>query len=134
LRFSGVFRDLTQAIPTELLANLIHFDYSRDVTFIAVGAGAAGEAIACGVVDAFIFPGREEAEYSILIHSDLAGTGLGKALMMKIIAYCRAQGVGSLVGLILRNNRRMLGLCARLGFVTAADDPDDDMVKMVLAL
>jgi acetyltransferase len=134
LRFSSVFRDLTQAIPTELLANLIHFDYSRDVTFIAIGEGAAGETIACGVVDAFIPPGREQAEYSILIHSDLAGTGLGKALMVKIISYCRAQGVGTLFGLILRNNRRMLGLCARLGFATATDDPEDDMVKMALTL
>jgi acetyltransferase len=134
LRFCSVFGDLTQAIPTELLANLIHFDYSRDVTFIAIGAGAAGETIACGVVDAFVSPGREEAEYSILIHSDLAGTGLGKALMVKIISYCRAQGVGTLFGLILRNNRRMLGLCARLGFATATDDPEDDMVKMALTL
>ena len=134
LRFCSVFGDLTQAIPTELLANLIHFDYSRDMTFIAVVAGDSSEPVACGVVDAFILPGREEAEYSILVRSDLAGTGLGKALMTKIINYCRAQGVGSLFGLVLRNNARMLGLCARLGFVRAGDANDDDMVKVVLAL
>jgi acetyltransferase len=134
LRFSSVFGDLTQAIPTELLANLIHFDYSRDMTFIAIGEGPAGEAIAYGVVDAFIAPGGEEAEYSILIHSELANTGLGKALMMKIIHYCRAQEIGSLFGLVLRNNKRMLGLCARLGFVRQTDDPEDDMVKVALGL
>jgi acetyl-CoA synthetase (ADP-forming)/acetyltransferase len=134
LRFCSLFGDLTQAIPTELLANLIHFDYSRDMTFIAIGAGSRGEAEALGLVDAFISPGRDAAEYSILVRSDLAGTGLGKALMARIIAYCRAQGVESLFGLVLRNNVRMLGLCARLGFATASDENDDDMVKVVLPL
>jgi acetyltransferase len=134
LRFCSLFGDLTQAMPTELLANLIHFDYSRDMTFIAIGAGSRGEAEAFGLVDAFISPGRDEAEYSILLRSDLAGTGLGKALMAKIIAYCRAQGVETLFGLVLRNNVRMLGLCARLGFSTAPDTHDDDMVKVILPL
>jgi acetyltransferase len=134
LRFCSRFGDLTQAIPTELLANLIHFNYSRDMTFIAVGVGSAGAPEAFGLVDAFISPGREQAEYSILVRSDMAGTGLGKALMTKIIDYCRAQGVASVFGLVLRNNGRMLGLCARLGFTKATDDQDDEMIKVVLSL
>ena len=83
---------------------------------------------------AFIAPSRENAEYSILVRTDVAGSGLGKALMTKIIGYCRAQGVGSVFGLVLRNNAKMLGLCTRLAFVRAPDDDDDDMVKVVLAL
>jgi acetyltransferase len=104
------------------------------MTFIAIGTGSRGEAEAFGLVDAFISPGREEAEYSILVRTDLAGTGLGKALMAKIIDYCRVQGVTSLFGLVLRNNARMLGLCTRLGFVAAPFEQDDDMVKVVLPL
>ena len=134
LRFCSVFGDLTQAIPTELLANLVGFDYSRDMTFIAVGAGSTGKAEAFGLVDAFISPGREQAEYSILVRTDAAGTGLGKALMAKIIDYCRARQVGEIFGLVLRHNARMLGLCARLGFVQGPDDADEDMVKLVLPL
>ncbi len=133
LRFCSQLGDVAQAIPTDLLANLIHCDYSRDMTFIAIGAGG-GAAEAVGVVDVFLSPGRNQAEYSILIRSDMAGTGLGKALMTKIINYCRAQGVASVFGLVLRNNRRMLGLCARLGFVKMLDEDDDDMVKVVLQL
>jgi acetyltransferase len=125
---------LTQAIPTELLANLIGFDYSRDMTFVAVGAGKAGHAESLGLVDAFISPGREQAEYSILVRADIAGMGLGKILMTKIIDYCRANGVGQLFGLVLRHNTRMLGLCTRLGFAQQSDDNDDDMVKVVLPL
>jgi acetyltransferase len=134
LRFCNQFGDAAQAIPTEMLANLIHFDYSRDMTFIAIAGDSAGTPEALGVVDAFPTPGRDQAEYSILIRSDMAGTGLGKALMTKIIEYCRSQGVASLFGLVLRKNQRMLGLCARLGFSTVADEDDDDMVKVVLPL
>ena len=134
LRFCSAFGDLTQAIPTELLANLIHFDYSRDMTFIALGAGRTGEVEALGVVDAFISPSREQAEYSILVHSDMAGTGLGKSLMTKIIDYCRVSGVAELFGLVLCQNARMLGLCTRLGFTRASEEPDEDMVKVVLPL
>jgi acetyltransferase len=134
LRFCSVFGDLTQAIPTELLANLVGFDYSRDMTFVAVGAGKAGHAESLGLVDAFISPGREQAEYSILVRADIAGMGLGKILMTKIIDYCRANGVGQLFGLVLRHNTRMLGLCTRLGFAQQSDDNDDDMVKVVLPL
>lgn len=134
LRFCHQYGDVAQAIPTDLLANLIHFDYSRDMTFIAIAAGSGGEAKALGVVDAFLSPGGLQAEYSILIRSDMTGTGLGKLLMTKIIDYCRSQGVASVFGLVLRNNERMLGLCSRLGFAKAPDDDDDDMVKVVLQL
>ncbi len=134
LRFCNQFGDIAQAIPTEMLANLTHFDYSRDMTFIAISGDSAGAPEALGVVDAFPAPGRDQAEYSILIRSDMAGTGLGKALMTKIIGYCRVQGVASMFGLVLRTNERMLGLCERLGFVRMADEDDEDMVKVVLSI
>jgi acetyltransferase len=133
LRFCGQFGDITQAIPTDLLANLLYFDYSRDISFIAVAASNDGKPEALGLVDAFLSPDWDEAEYSILVRSELAGTGLGKALMMKIITYCRAHGVGSLFGLVLRENSRMLDLCGRLGFAKVPYQ-DDDMVKVVLPL
>jgi acetyltransferase len=134
LRFCGSFGDVLLAIPTETLANLVHLDYSRDVTLIAVRMGSNGNAEALGVVDVFIAPSGERPEYSILVCHDLAGTGLGKALMAEMIGYCRAQKVGQVFGLVLRQNARMLGLCARLGFVKVPDEDDQDMVKVELAL
>ncbi len=135
LRFCSQYSDITQAIPTDLLANLVHLDYSRDMTFIAVGADEAGVPAALGVVDAFLSAGGEEAEFSILVRSDQAGSGLGKALMTKIIDYCRAKRVDSLFGLVLRKNSRMLGLSKRLGFLRMQDDEaDEDMVKVALDL
>jgi acetyltransferase len=133
LRFFGVIRDVAHAIPIDVFANLIHLDYSRDMTFVAIGATGSGEPEALGVVDAFVSPGRDNAEYSILVRSDLARTGLGLALMQKLINYCRTQEIRFIFGIVLRRNARMLGLCAKLGFIASAAD-DDDSVKVTLTL
>ena len=89
--------------------------------------------MALGVVDAFVSPDNDEAEFSILLRSDLKGTGLGKRLMQKIIAYCKERKIQRVVGLILRENHAMRGLATHLGFATRSD-PDDDMVTMTLHL
>jgi acyl-CoA synthetase (NDP forming)/GNAT superfamily N-acetyltransferase len=137
LRFCNQYADIALAIPVDLLANLVRFDYSRDMTLVAVAADATGAPEILGVVDAFVSPGGEEAEFSVLVRSDLGGSGLGKLLMERIIDYCRGRGVATLFGLVLRRNPRMLGLAKRLGFVRVADEEeeeDEDMVKVVLAL
>ena len=131
LRFCTRFGD--EVVPPELLAKLIQIDYSRDMSFIAIAEGADGKPEALGVVDAMGMSDRTEMEYSIILRSDLKGAGLGKALMEKIIAYARSQGALKLVGMVLRNNQGMRGLCTRLGFSTKSD-PEDDMVTVTLTL
>jgi acetyltransferase len=134
LRFCSVFGDATAAIPTELIANLIHFDYSRDMMFVAIGANSSGEPEVLGVAEAFLLLGREQAEYSILVRSDLGRSGLGSVLMEKVIGYCRSRRLKSVFGLVLRRNTPMLALCAKLGFAKESSDEDDDMIKVVLRL
>ena len=43
-------------------------------------------------------PDGEQAEFAILIRSDLKGQGLGYAMLEKLIRYCRARGVHEIVG------------------------------------
>ncbi len=56
-----------------------------------------------------------------------------KALMQKIIAYCKGREIQSILGLVLKDNSGMRGLAKQLGFSTRSD-PDDDMVTMTLDL
>ncbi len=44
------------------------------------------------------------------------GQGLGTRLMTSIIEQARARGLTEIIGLILAENTRMLGLMTRLGF------------------
>ncbi len=61
-------------------------------------------------------PDRVRAEFGIIVRSDIKGRGLGRILLEKLIGYCRARGIGELIGEVLQDNRRMLALSRELGF------------------
>lgn len=109
------------------LARLTQLDYAREMAFIAI-EDDSGEA--AGVVRLHADPGHVEAEYAILLRSDLKGMGLGRALMELIIDWARAEGVGRVHSQVLAENGPMLALCRSLGFEIALD-PDDISVRRV---
>ena len=86
-----------------------------------------------GVVRAIADPDNTQAEFAILVRSDIKGNGLGALLMKKIIAYCAARRTGALAGATLRGNDRMLVLARSLGFATAYD-ADEGLVNLRLPL
>jgi acetyltransferase len=120
LRFLMPITTLTQ----EMLIRLTQLDYDRDIAFVALEQ-PAGEL--AGIVRYSSDPDRQAAEFGILVRSDLRARGLGTILMHRLIAYARAEGIGRLLGTILRENERMLDLCRRLGF-TLASAPEDPTV------
>lgn len=85
------------------------------------------------MVRAIADPDNANAEFAILVRSDLKGQGLGALLMKKIIRYCRARGTGVLSGSVLRGNERMLSLARELGFSTKYDN-DAGVVQLALPL
>ncbi len=122
-------------VPREVALQLIHIDYDREMTFVATRPGEDGETEIVGVVDSMTASDNREAEYSIFVRTDLKGTGLGRALMEKMIRYCRQRGTGMLYGMVLKNNNAMLSLNFKLGFRPDLDgNADESMEKMVLEL
>jgi acetyltransferase len=55
-------------------------------------------------------------------------------MMTKMIAYCRARGTRFMVGQVLRENRRMRGFVASLGFEERDIDDEPEVVSVVLDL
>lgn len=123
-------------VQREVALELIHIDYDREMTFVGTRTGLDGEAEIVGVVDSMTTPDNREAEYAIFVRSDLKGKGLGRALMEKMIRYCRQRGTGVLFGMVLKSNVAMLSLDFKLGFQPdlAPADAGDAMEKMVLQL
>jgi len=122
-------------VPREVALQLIHIDYDREMTFVAIRPGEDGAAEILGVVDSMTAPDNREAEYSIFVRTDLKRTGLGRALMEKMIRYCRQRGTGTLFGMVLKTNDAMLGLNFKLGFhPDLHSDQVEEMEKMVLKL
>jgi acetyltransferase len=109
--------------PDEMGLRLSQLDYDREMAFVAI----TPEGDLAGISRMVCDPDHRSAEYALIIRSDLAGQGIGTALMTLLIDYARADGLERLEGPVLRENRGMLGLVSRLGFGSALD-PDDPAV------
>jgi len=110
------FFSAVNELPESDLTRLTQIDYERDMAFIASAPDGAGAAETLGVVRASTDPENLEAEFAILVRSDLKQQGLGSLLMRKLIRYCRERGTARLVGDTLGDNRAMLHLAQALGF------------------
>ena len=115
------------------LARFTQIDYDREMAFIASVDDGKPTAETWGVVRAIADPDNANAEFAILVRSDLKGQGLGSLLMKKIIHYCRARGTGVLTGSVLRGNTRMLALARELGFSLKYDN-DAGVAQLSLRL
>jgi acetyltransferase len=118
------------------LARLTQIDYAREMAFIATRGGPDAEET-LGTVRAVVDPDNEDAEFGVIVRSDLKGSGLGHRLMRKMIDHLRARGTRRLVGTVLRENRGMLELAHALGFqetVNPSDPGDHDTRYVALDL
>ena len=115
------------------LARLTQIDYERESAFVAVER-VDGVERTLGVARALSDPDNIEAEFGIIVRSELKGGGLGLLLMNKLIRTLREQGTQFLVASVLTGNRRMLDLAQDLGFERLPAKPGDDTREIRLAL
>lgn len=113
-RFFGLVGEL----PHSEMARLTQIDYDREMAFIAVLVDENGEASGdtMGVVRTVTDSDNENAEFAVVVRSDLKGSGLGKKLMLKIIEYSESRDTAKVVGQVLTDNSRMLKFVESLGF------------------
>ena len=124
-RFFGLVHEL----PHSEMARLTQIDYNREMAFIGELTHSDGSRETLGVVRTVTDPDNEAAEFAVVVRSDLKGSGLGKRLLVKMIEYCRSRDTGSIVGQVLRDNRRMLKFVEHLGFVQTRT-VDGDIVEV----
>ena len=134
-RFFGLVRRL----PHVEMARLTQIDYDREMAFIATaptddgnGGDPSGRET-LGVVRTIADPNNDQAEYAILVRSDLKGQRLGWKLLDKMVHYCRSRGTQEIVGQVLRDNSKMLDLVLGMGF-TSHGRADEDVVEVSLKL
>ncbi len=130
LRFFVAMRSLSHVMA----ARFTQIDYDREMALVLTEPGIAGTTRIFGVVRIHADPDREHAEFAILVWQELAGRGLGTLMMNRIIDYARRRGIGELFGQVLRENRRMLGMCRELGFQIRRDSDDPSYATVVLEL
>jgi acetyltransferase len=123
-----------RTIERSELARLTQIDYEREMAFVATVPGPQGIEETLGVVRATTDPDNVEAEFGIVVRSDLKGGGLGERLMKKLIQHLRLRGTQRLVATVLRENERMLELARELGFAPDPARAEPDTHTIVLPL
>lgn len=119
-------------LPHSELARLTQIDYDREMALIAEAVDAQGVPETLGVARTVSDPDHVEAEFAIIVRSDLKGGGLGTLLLDRLIEHARSRGIGRLVGIVLRENTRMLKLARALGFKTDLAEPMGSEVRRVI--
>ncbi len=130
LRFFSSRREL----PRTELARLVQVDYAREMAFIAIDTGADGAPQTLGVVRAVCDPDNVDAEFAILVRTDLKGHGLGALLMRKMIRYLRTHGTRRMIGYVLAENEPMRALVHALGFKAVSRTAEPGAVFYTLEL
>ncbi len=115
------------------LARLTQIDYDREMAFVAVRKCADGSEETLGVVRAVADPDNVNAEFAIIIRSDLKGMGLGQMLMNKLVEYFRVRGTTRIVGETMPDNRALLELVRHFHFTTSYD-AEQKTVELTLTL
>jgi acetyltransferase len=123
-----------RSIERSELARLVQVDYEREMAFIATAPGPVGKEETLGVVRAVCDPDNIDAEFGIMVRSDLKGEGLGERLMHKIIDHLKARGTKRLVATVLRENERMLNLAKDLHFTFERHEEDPTVWALSLPL
>jgi acetyltransferase len=121
-------------LQPDQLARFTQIDYDREMAFIATRPGPDGHGETLGVGRVVADPDNVSAEFAVTVRSDLKGKGLGRMLMEKLIAYCRARGTCEIVGEALPQNSPVIGLVRKLGFTVGPVDEDEGVRKFWLDL
>ncbi|CDL79624.1 bifunctional acetate--CoA ligase family protein/GNAT family N-acetyltransferase [Xenorhabdus cabanillasii] len=114
------------------LANMTQIDYDREMAFVAIRHPTTKPEI-IGVARAMADPDNIEAEFAVLVRSDLKGITLGYQLMTKLIHYTKEHGIQVLTAITMPENRNMIRLAKKLGFAIDIQ-LEEGIVNLVLKL
>jgi acetyltransferase len=132
LRFFTPMRSLSH----EMAARLSQIDYDREMALVAVGPDdhTRGSETIYGVVHLAADPDNQQAEFGVMVRTDMKGAGLGYRLMLAILDYAKQRRLKRVIGDVLRENATMLQMAEELGFTRRPHPDDDSIVHVTLDL
>ena len=131
-RFFRFFYRLHELTPA-MLARFTQIDYDREVALVAISEAGAAPMIV-GVARYVMSLDQESAEFAVVVADAWQGKGVGRNLMVRLVACANGRGLRRLEGRVLRSNRNMLAFSAALGFEIREGAEDPEQVSVVLEL
>src|SRR5690606_16803117 len=105
-----------RAMTPERAYRLATPDPKTEFVLVAVEPYAPGESLVGAIARVFIDPGTRRGEFAILVSRHLAGMGLGRQMMGRLVRWAKAKKLHQLHGEATENNAPMLEAMASLGF------------------
>jgi RimJ/RimL family protein N-acetyltransferase len=121
-------------LPEDAAERLTHPNPRNEFAIVVAEPLPPGEAVIGALARAAVVPGRREAEFTILVSGFVAGMGLGRHLMRRLVRWARGKDLEELFGDVAEDNLAMLALADSLGFRREEMAPAPGFVRVVLAL
>ena len=123
------FQRYTGVLSDELIRFYTHVDYARHMAFVCEHEGhIVGEARYVAN------PGTRSCELGIVIADDWHHSGIAQLLIDALMRAANARGFEVMEGLVLSENREMLGFVRELGFDLFPAPQDASLVRVVKRL
>ena len=126
------FLQSMKSLPEDMLERLTRVNPKTEFALVAAEPLPPGEALVGAVARVTMDADGERAEFSILVSHYVAGQGLGRYLMTRLVKWARGKKLKHLYGDVLENNQPMLALADSLGF--QRESMDNGLVRVVLEL
>jgi acetyltransferase len=104
-----------------LAARFAQINYDREMAFILTDEQAPDSLEIFGLAGLTSDPDGLRADYAVVVQPHLAGQGIGRLLLEKLVLYAKSRGIRELTGDVLSENTIMLKLCSDLGFELEKD-------------
>lgn len=124
-RMMGTIREPSAA----LLQQLVHVDYDRSMTLVAVVGDSAHERIIASAQYAADSSGRG-CEFAVAVADAWQGHGVGATLTGALLDYARARGFRRFHGDVLACNNRMIDLVHWLGMTSHSRSDDSALLEV----
>jgi acetyltransferase len=106
------FSPVKSLSPT-MLARFTQIDYDREIALVAFDGDRE---TMMGVVRVVAEPDGKRGEFALIVGDPWQGRGIGSVLLKRCLQVAKAQGMETVEGVVLAENRLMLNLGRKLGF------------------
>jgi acetyltransferase len=132
LRYANLMK-LEQRVAHDRLARICFIDYDREMALVAERPTEDGDDRIIGVGRLTQQPGRNEAEFAMLVIDEYQGEGIGTELLRRLVEVGTTEGLDRITADILQQNHAMQRVCEKLGFEVVRGD-GREMVQAVKTL
>ncbi|RPE81174.1 GNAT family N-acetyltransferase [Vulcaniibacterium tengchongense] len=118
----------------EMAERLTRINPKNEFALVAAEPLPPGEALVGAVARISVDSTGRDAEFAILVSRYVAGMGLGRYLMTRLVKWARGKGLEKVYGDVLEHNHAMLSLAQSLGFEREQQQDAPGLIRVVLDL